>query len=81
MSIKKLSLEEAIDFLFELANDLSEISDLEDEDDNLDTETNFLVSPQEQDLVTKYLVCIQSLTVLNCVNHQMQPLKHLLMIM
>ena len=81
MSIKKLSLEEATDFLFELPNDLSEISDLEDEDDNLDTETYFLVSPLEQDLVTRYLVYIQSLTVLNCVSHQMQPLKHLLMIM
>ena len=42
MSKEKLSLEEAVDFLFELPDDSSEISDIEDEDDNLDTETTSL---------------------------------------
>lgn len=75
MPKKKLSLEEAVDFLFELPDDLSEVSDLEYEDANLESETTSF-SPRTGS--SDEAPSIHA--VLNRVSHQIQSLKHLLMI-
>lgn len=76
MPKKKLSLEETVDFLFELPDDLSEISDLEYEDDNLESETTSFFPRTGSSGEAPSIHA-----VLNRVRHQIQSLKHLLMIM